>query len=56
MGVKITDTTMRDGHQSLLTTRMRTEDMEEEEGLEEPFQLELLQLTANPMRKYSLLQ
>jgi oxaloacetate decarboxylase alpha subunit len=27
MGVKITDTTMRDGHQSLLATRMRTEDM-----------------------------
>jgi oxaloacetate decarboxylase (Na+ extruding) subunit alpha len=25
--VKITDTTMRDGHQSLLATRMRTEDM-----------------------------
>jgi hypothetical protein len=24
MGVKITDTTMRDGHQSLLATRMRT--------------------------------
>lgn len=27
MGVKITDTTMRDGHQSLLATRMRTDDM-----------------------------
>ncbi len=27
MTVKITDTTMRDGHQSLLATRMRTEDM-----------------------------
>jgi pyruvate/oxaloacetate carboxyltransferase len=27
MGVKITDTTMRDGHQFLLATRMRTEDM-----------------------------
>jgi len=27
MGVKITDTTLRDGHQSLLATRMRTEDM-----------------------------
>src|SRR3990172_5792530 len=27
MGMKITDTTMRDGHQSLLATRMRTEDM-----------------------------
>ena len=27
MGVGITDTTMRDGHQSLLATRMRTEDM-----------------------------
>ncbi len=27
MGLKITDTTMRDGHQSLLATRMRTEDM-----------------------------
>ncbi len=27
MAVKITDTTMRDGHQSLLATRMRTEDM-----------------------------
>ncbi len=27
MGVKITDTTMRDGHQSLLATRMRTADM-----------------------------
>lgn len=27
MGIKITDTTMRDGHQSLLATRMRTEDM-----------------------------
>ena len=26
--VKITDTTLRDGHQSLLATRMRTEDME----------------------------
>ena len=26
-GIKITDTTMRDGHQSLLATRMRTEDM-----------------------------
>ena len=27
MGVKITDTTLRDAHQSLLATRMRTEDM-----------------------------
>ena len=27
MGMKITDNTMRDGHQSLLATRMRTEDM-----------------------------
>src|SRR2546428_4349143 len=27
MPLKITDTTMRDGHQSLLATRMRTEDM-----------------------------
>ncbi|MDO8617226.1 MAG: pyruvate/oxaloacetate carboxyltransferase [Dehalococcoidia bacterium] len=27
MPVRITDTTMRDGHQSLLATRMRTEDM-----------------------------
>lgn len=27
MGVRITDTTLRDAHQSLLTTRMRTEDM-----------------------------
>src|SRR5947208_1095568 len=27
MTIKITDTTMRDGHQSLLATRMRTEDM-----------------------------
>ncbi len=27
MGIKITDTTMRDGHQSLLATRMRTDDM-----------------------------
>ena len=27
MGIKITDTTMRDAHQSLLATRMRTEDM-----------------------------
>jgi len=27
MTVRITDTTMRDGHQSLLATRMRTEDM-----------------------------
>ena len=26
--VKITDTTLRDGHQSSLATRMRTEDME----------------------------
>ena len=26
--LKITDVTMRDGHQSLLATRMRTEDME----------------------------
>jgi pyruvate/oxaloacetate carboxyltransferase len=26
-GVKITDTTMRNGHQSLLATLMRTEDM-----------------------------
>ncbi len=25
MGVKITDTTMRDGHQSLLATHMRTQ-------------------------------
>ncbi|RLA92000.1 MAG: hypothetical protein DRG25_06965, partial [Deltaproteobacteria bacterium] len=25
--VKITDTTFRDGHQSLIATRMRTEDM-----------------------------
>ncbi len=25
--VKITDTTLRDGHQSCLATRMRTEDM-----------------------------
>ena len=27
MGVRITDTTLRDAHQSLLATRMRTEDM-----------------------------
>ena len=27
MKVRITDTTLRDGHQSLLATRMRTEDM-----------------------------
>src|SRR3970040_19379 len=27
MGVKITDTTLRDAHQSLLATRMRTEHM-----------------------------
>jgi len=27
MGVKITDTTLRDAHQSLLATRMRTRDM-----------------------------
>jgi pyruvate carboxylase subunit B len=27
MGVKITDTTMRDAHQSLMATRMRTEDL-----------------------------
>ena len=27
MGIKITDTTLRDAHQSLLATRMRTEDM-----------------------------
>ena len=27
MKVKITDTTLRDGHQSLLATRMRIEDM-----------------------------
>ncbi len=27
MGVKITDTALRDAHQSLLATRMRTEDM-----------------------------
>ena len=26
-GVKITDTTLRDAHQSLIATRMRTEDM-----------------------------
>ncbi len=28
MTVKITDTTLRDGHQSLFATRMRTADME----------------------------
>jgi pyruvate carboxylase subunit B len=27
MGVKITDTTMRDGHQSLIATRLRTADL-----------------------------
>src|SRR5204863_7665698 len=27
MGIKITDTVLRDAHQSLLATRMRTEDM-----------------------------
>ncbi len=27
MGIKITDTTMRDGHQSLLATRLRTADI-----------------------------
>ena len=26
--LKITDTTLRDGHQSLMATRMKTEDME----------------------------
>ena len=30
--VKITDTTLRDGHQSLVATRMRTEDMLEVAG------------------------
>jgi pyruvate carboxylase len=54
MGVKITDTTMRDGHQSLLATQMRSEDKKEQD-LEERLQLELPRLTANPTPKDSLL-